>query len=531
MVCSVPNRVRMSAYVLSRMCLCAVIIAIVILPNFLHAQTTDRAIQKDWTIAAMPFTFSQSKEFSTAETSIGNELPSMILSHLSSNLTRTIDLQEQADRTLHDLRQKRHALFLQLSSETQTRDVLVLGGYSKRALAHQMKLAEKKINEIDKQIDENLVEVQKTLDKLNGVPDKKKRSRFARKTTEEIIQEQVRLYQNDSTQLFPMIDDEKSISDYHFSERVMAANINAILTGKIMIYGNYISCSVELFSYPGAKAVGSASEVGRADNLIAMSQSIAQQLVPHITTQLPVTLFFSVSPPEAVENISVTIDDMVFREVPSSVVVQAGVHSILFSAQGFQQAGVSYAFAGDSTFNINAILSPIEEGSVFLRLKKQMEGTFYSNALYVQKAEDSTVAQISVNGRAVLGQFVTEDGSAALYYIPEKLLTNENMLTLNAKPFDRSTLIEKRRKEMYIAYSVFMVSLIPTFYIYGSFTSELNAYNQGHGDLQTAQNWQYATWATTGVSISAAAIWVIFLVRYLMAANKVLPEEAKQIRK
>ena len=80
---------------------------------------------------------------------------------------------------------------------------------------------------------------------------------------------------------------------------------------------------------------------------------------------------------------------------------------------------------------------------------------------------------------------------------------------------------------MYASYSLFMVSLIPTFYTYGNYNNYINLYKNYQIDYETAKKWQDATNVTRIISISCGVLWGYELVRYLIAANSVLPQTAR----
>ena len=83
---------------------------------------------------------------------------------------------------------------------------------------------------------------------------------------------------------------------------------------------------------------------------------------------------------------------------------------------------------------------------------------------------------------------------------------------------------------MYTSYSIFIVSLIPSFYTYGNYHSIATAYNaEADIDFQTAKNWQMASNISMGVSIGCAGFFIYELIRYLNAANSVLPATATKI--
>ena len=80
---------------------------------------------------------------------------------------------------------------------------------------------------------------------------------------------------------------------------------------------------------------------------------------------------------------------------------------------------------------------------------------------------------------------------------------------------------------MYASYSVFILSLIPTFYCYGNYQNYTNLYKNYQVDYETADRWQTATNVTRFISIGAGVFWGYELVRYLIAANSVLPQNAR----
>ena len=55
----------------------------------------------------------------------------------------------------------------------------------------------------------------------------------------------------------------------------------------------------------------------------------------------------------------------------------------------------------------------------------------------------------------------------------------------------------------------------------------MNLYKNYQTDLETARNWQTATNVTRFITIGCGVFWGYELVRYLIAANSVLPQNAK----
>ena len=93
---------------------------------------------------------------------------------------------------------------------------------------------------------------------------------------------------------------------------------------------------------------------------------------------------------------------------------------------------------------------------------------------------------------------------------------------------DRMEYINTRRKWMYGAYTLFMASLIPTFYTYGNFQIQSELYSKQLSDYQTAKRWQTASVVCEVITVGFGIFWGIELIRYLVAANSVLPQTVQQ---
>ncbi|MFC2280481.1 MAG: hypothetical protein ACFNLN_02770, partial [Treponema socranskii subsp. buccale] len=454
------------------------------------------------------------------------------------------------------LSKSRTDLFLQLSREVQVRDSLLLGNHTEKQLAAKVREAEKKIAELKIKIEENLIEEERQREKAAPDMEREKRRKenieagavveekrpdaersdrerfinlFRRDEDEAPASERVSLYKDDFSVLFDAGEAAKKTGyeSRSFENAVVAAKINALLTGTMTSYGGYVSVSVSLIVYPGAKVIGTVTDVGSLSDIRSLAVRIARRLTPEITNGMPVELLFTVSPPEAAEHITISIDDIVYREIPDRLVVQAGVHSVLFSAPGFKQAGTAYAFRGARIFAISAELVPDNPSSLFIRLKKPIVGTLFANGTEAGKTDEENLPlKLTINNEPVLGQFITEDGSAAPFYIAYRMLQENASLAFRAEPFDRSKYIDTRRRRLYTSYSVLITSLLATFYTYGNFYAQNAAYAKGYIDIGNVKGWQTASQACVGVSVGCGAWFIYELVRYFIAADKVLPARA-----
>lgn len=514
--------------------------------------------EKKWTLAAEKFALAQKNDSASVE-SIRSTLPTLILEQLSDNLERVPRGQESLDRSLYTFQKSRIDLFLQLSKEVKTRDSILLNDYSSKKLRMKLKEADSKIAAIQKKIDENLLEVKKENEKyafkieadkirekqINEglvVEERKEKNSFseffkemAKKSSDTPVIENVVLYQNDFSKLFDAGDEKRSqgYSSYAFEKACVDASINGLLTGTVTIYGSYISCAVSLYQYPGGRVVGSAMDVGSIDDLRLLAVSLALQITPRIADSMPVMLDISVAPEAALKKLVVTIDGSVYRDISRPILVQSGVHSVTFASNGFDTVSSSYGFSGSRNFKIDVEMKETQSGSVKVRLAKPYSGDIFGNGIFGGSVTpENPFGTIKVNNKDVLGNFLDSDGNSVNFLIPAKLLKDGEFLSVNAKPFDRSDYIEKRRRWMYASYSALIVSLLPTFYVYGNSYAKSQAYNSKLDvSYEDAKGWQTASNVMVGISATAGAFFVYELIRYLVAAENVLPKQAKTLSK
>ncbi len=476
-------------------------------------------------------------------------LPAAILENLNRSLQRNVMPDEQLDRTLYKLRSERQSLYLQLSSEYKKRDALVIENYSDSKLKSAIKNEEKKIQEIQDKIDKNLQELKEQTEETSVKMellsnqavknDDEELSEFEKfhqlfknifvKDKSLYTTETISFYRNDSASLFKPSENavKAGIVSGTFEKEVVSAGINSLIVGSITGYGDYISVSAELFLYPGAKSAGVVTEIGSTNDMELITSSIAMQLLPLITNAMPVELQIEILPAIAAINSEIYIDDVLQSNDTNNLILDSGVHNIQFISKNYRTAGTSYYFEGNKKYTIQVNFEELKIGNIQIGLKKNIPGEIYANGIKAIPITD-TKSQISIDGNAILGEFIAENGETSFYYIPKKNVFDGNFVKINPKPMDRMSYIDTRRKWMYGAYSVFMLSLIPAFYTDGQFKNKYQLYNKGQIDYSEAQAYQTAMNVTRGIAIGCGVFWGFELIRYLIAANSVLPQKAKR---
>lgn len=496
----------------------------------------------EWVIGARKFTFTRNQTGAVAE-GIAAMFPARILEKMSSSMYRAVDIEENAQRELYKIRMEKNSYFLQLSSKIKTRDSLVLGNYSQKELELKLQKENESILELKKKLEQNIqrqkeleAQIQAAQNSVNEnlVPEEKKsdsfiKSLFTSQSSSQYVQEKIVLYKKDISAVFT----PSQTGD--FEKQVVDAKINCLISGEITGFDEYMSVTVKANVYPGGKEIAVVTEIGTVDDADLIASAVARQLVPAVTNSMPCVLIIQMDMEEEPKDLCVYVDDVLYNDVSSEFTIDSGVHFIQFTAEGYKNAGTSYYFEGNKNYVVQVSLSKTATNTIFVRPKAIMEGQFIANGVSGVKLQDNT-SKITVNGEAVLAQFITEDKNSAFLYIPQNKITEGALYTAKLKTVNHKDFIEKRRREMYLSYSVLVTSLMPTLISKGiveSYKPMLADTNRQKDienlddKIQTANGWVLASNIFTGVSI-ACGIWFIFeLYRYFSAANSVLPASTK----
>ena len=500
----------------------------------------------NWIVAAEQFESTQNKTDSISNALVV-DIPGRILEKLGNSLFREIPSDESYERETYKLKNDRLSLFLQLSTAIKKRDALVLENYTERELKSKIAEEEKKIQEIKDKIDENIEQQKEIKDKLlsHGTVENTKKVVYTdenagklRKTIDEYKTFFKNVFEEEEEQIVEKITPYSGGSgssgiytrstaletaDYGskaFSDEMLSKKINALMYGQITTYSDYVFVTASLIVYPGAKVIATVSEAGAIDELDLIADSIAQGFIPAVTNSLPISLYVSITPPEAAKKAIVYIDEVIYQNTGELITLDSGVHFVQIVSENYRPAGTTYFFAGNQKYLVEVELEPSVQGEIYLSHAKELPGVFYQNGIAVPKNEAGK-SIIAINGDVVLGQFIAENGEAAFFYIPENMITNLAAIEINAKPFDRNDYIEKYRRKMYNSYSILIISLIPHFVAKGQYKARENT-TEGPG------MWNVASKATSAVAIGCGAWFVYNLVRYFIAADSVIPAEPKK---
>lgn len=498
--------------------------------------------EDEWILAAEKFEIDANKEHSAALEAAASVIPKLILEQISLDTKRTVLRDEQLSQKLDSLLTERLSLFLDLSKEVKSRDALVLNSYTMFEYQNALKAQQKKIDDVQKKIDANLKAEEEA---LFPETEKKKGARKMRKMWEP-ESKPVSLYKQDSESLFSPGESSQSggVDSRAFEKEVAAAKISGLVRGSMVSYGNYLSATAELYVFPGAKKVASATEVGSLSDIRKIAKNLAFALLPKIANAMPVEIEFKIFPEVAAENATLTVDSVVYRPVPEKISLDSGVHSLSVDAEGFARESFLYDFSGQRKFLVEVNFREESKGEIKLALSHFVPGTMFFDGKFAGESSvgDFVKVPLKVNGNTVFGYFEGtvkdkdapggERGETMFMMIPSNLMTDGAELEMNLRVFDVSKNIDKRRKMLYVSYSALLLSLPIMFYSYGRYDSLMKGYMAGYGNYDYDEMNFYRTLSFVGIGlVSACGAWMVTeLVLYLLAVEKTLPPKAKKIK-
>ena len=499
---------------------------------------------KDWVLGSQEFVFRQKGERSSRELKTAKLIPSLILEQTTTHLSHWATVDELLDRDLNSLQTERISLFLQLSKDVQARDSLVLKHNSKSALEKALKEEQKKIQEIQDKIQDNLDRNEKLYEKAYGKEDEKDEENFFQnfaslfREKEERYEEsfeKVVLYKSDSSAFYVAPDNLKksSPSSFEFARAAFQAGLNGLFSGTMAIYGEYVSVTVELNVFPGGKSAGIVTEVGNINDPLTIASNISRKMVGIVSNAKPITLYFDIQNPELVDDPpEISVDGTIINRKDFYANVLAGIHTVEIYKKGYENQTLNYDFSSQSAFLIQVRLKKEILGSVNVTLAKPAFADIFAAGYLVANAGQGIQGgQVQVNGKPVIGLVLLDRGQeqkvSSFFYIPQKeeVLNKDLIVRINEE--NAKNLIEHRRIMMYRGYSSLMISLPFTFISLGNYNTAAAKVKGGYSrDLNEVNGWRTALVTSGVISGACGAFFIVELVRYLRAADSVLPKNA-----
>lgn len=284
---------------------------------------------------------------------------------------------------------------------------------------------------------------------------------------------------------------------------------------------------------PGNRELCRESEIGTTSQSETICDLLSDSMLQYVFGTLPVSINVKVMNEETVDGVKFTFDDQVVSNFSIPQIFESGIHTVSFSAPGYKTLVTSYHFEGNQNYEIGVHLVKKDNGFINFRMKYFQEGTLFANGMpLVSSDQYKNTSRIEIDGKEILGIFVSEDGLSDFYYIDSKKISDGNFYQSNIKAMDTASYIDLRRKIMYGSYSAFMISMMGWCVTYGSLYNTFAAYQQNPTIelYEKAVKWQNASKVMTGFAWGTGLLWGYTLIRYLIAADKVLPSTTKVLR-
>lgn len=512
---------------------------------------------EDWILAAKKFDFSQNKKRDVSEDELASLVPQLILEQISEGIVRNTSSKEMMDRTLETYLVERQSLFLQLSKEYKKRDSLVLTIEKENKLRKAIDAQNKLIREMESKLDKNISESERLREEYRRkVEEEKTKHESPEETVFDLFfnpisnlfvkkedrllpdsqEEKIRLYKDDSSVLYVPGQSYKNegCTGRSFEKEMINAKINGLLDGTITVYGEYFSVTCSLYIYPGRENLGTVTEVGKIRECGKVASCIASFLSPLVTNHMSVELLFDVTPLEIQDSTHVTVDGIFHEKIPEKLNLDAGKHTIKVETKGYHSRMITYEFTGSDRYIVKAdmIKQKVSEETIVLvnpeRGSVHADGKFSGDIL-----TDVYSGKFTSTGEPVIGNFQVaekeENGKRRgfFFYVPENIQEDGNVLAVKGKAIDHEAYIDKRRIWAYRAYAMVVLSVPFTLYYTGEFNSAVYAYNSRvMDDLNEVRRLERAKNICLGVTAVCTGFFVVELIRYLYAANSVLPEYA-----
>nr|WP_318711078.1 hypothetical protein [uncultured Treponema sp.] len=510
---------------------------------------------EDWILAAKKFEFTQNKKRDVSEAELSTLIPQLLLEQISEGLIRNTSSKEMMDRTLESYLVERQSLFLQLSKDYRKRDSLVLTTVSRKKLEKAIKKQLETIRETELKIEENLNRTKQIRDEYNMLQENHNAAsgvdsdfnlffnpftnlfvKRAEKLLPDAREEKIVLYKENHSELYSPGESYKrnGIESRAFEKEVIDAKINGLIDGSLTVYGDYFSVTCSLYVYPGRERLGTITEVGKIRNCGAVAANLASYFCPLITNHRPIEMYFDVRPPEIVEATHVTVDGIYYDKVPEKLVLDAGKHTVKVECRDYYSRMISYEFTGAEKFVIQSDMVKVQKADLSVTMTKPVEGKIYADGKFAGDIfSDSHYGKFTSGGEPVIGHFTASQkdrngkNASFFYYVPEILQVQDNVLAINGKPLDHESFIDKRRIWTYRAYSLLVLSMPFTLYYIGQYNSAAYAYNSGSlRDVDEVYRIENKKNICLGITAACTGFFIVELVRYLIAANSVLPVNA-----
>ncbi len=456
-----------------------------------------------WLVAAEAF---KTQEVPKLFESYAQSVPKLFLLQLDANFRHRVSLDEKKARALSDMQQKNVRLLRERATLIHQRDVSVLSIIDKSE-------REKKIEKLNADIQKKEQEIERLRTELQSFAEAKNDD--THRADEEVLP--VQLWKGGNT-LFP------ATANTLLAETLKKEKVQALISGEVKDVGGYMLIRVYLktgvYGVPDIEC----SNAGKYTDVTTVVEGLALQLQKHIQNTQSATLILDIKPEDA----QIYLNGEILNYTKEGVAIAAGIHSVSIEARNFASAHTSIHVEEGKKYRLKATLKPSDTVDLSFGLSNPFDELFYKGRskgaapVVVGLEKKETLIEVEKNGIKTMLLFSPE--------MLDKINDEENLMAsfkTNTQPLQKR--IERQRSVLYWSLGAFYVSL-PIFMILQAKTQTLaQGINSGtiprtDKNVKRFYDLRISTYVFEGVAIGLGLNYFIQLIRYLVIADKSIPQ-------
>jgi hypothetical protein len=471
----------------------------------LSALVASRADETEWPIAAEKFA---SQGVPKVYESFSETIPRLVLARVASIRERMVLPDEKELRKLQEFSTARLKCIRDRADLIRERDRVILSSDDVLVKGRKKSEAKKKITEKEKEIEDYDRKIAALLDlRAKNTDDKGGYKPESNKIT--LWKDGKELYvRSDSLTLANSLEKDK---------------ISALVCGTVEDIAGYLYVTARLDTGIPGMPYEEVSEAASYDDVNMLVSSLTVRLIPQIANRKPVRLELSVEPKDA----QVFLDGKLVPPEERTMTVYSGEHIVSVSAPGYDVATRKARFEGADAFKVTVVLQEEKTVSVTFDTGKTDASIFLNTRYYGESP-----AEVKLPLRPLIGESMSDGVETWFVFLPGMGVQDGTRMTLRPNTTDTGKKIEKRRNAFYWSLGALYLSLPVTMLSYGIAQDKYNAYTTGRlaqtdTSAEDVNKWTRISDISRGVSLVLGVNVIFQLVRYIVAANKVIPEFAE----
>ncbi len=456
----------------------------------------------EWVVAAEKF---EADGVPAVYESFPETVPRLLLARIGAIRERMVLSDEKQLRRLHELSSSRLKLVRDRADLVLERDRVVLSSDGFLVKARKKADAKKKIAQKEKEIEVYDREIRELLDIREGETPKKDEYR-AERSPITLWKAGKELYVRPEAMTL--------------GNALAKDGVSALLRGSVKDVAGYLLVTARLDTgVPGMspEEITEAAAYDDIDELVAM---LTVRMIPALANRESVRIDVTVEP----ENAEVYVDGKLVNRDAGSVTVFSGEHVISVSAPGYATATKKALFEGADAFKVSIAL--LEEKTATVAFDTQgLRSSVYFHTRYY----GDTPTSVTLPLKPTIGE--VQFGFARTWFVldPSKGFREGASVGIRPNATETGKKIERTRNAFYWSLGALYLSLPFYMLSYGIAQDKTIAYNDGKLPADSADDvnkWIRISDVSRGVSIALGINAAFQLTRYILAANRVVPQFA-----